>query len=129
MHTLYIFLCGTSGLSVALGCFLCGQAWLNDLCFNINSLNDNAKFGGNPIQMIEQISDIIETHSAVFKLSGQCLILFNSNSIMNIFRLFDEFLKTAQLIMFTFFAWCFVVICAALLLFQMEIVEFLFHFN
>lgn len=88
MHTSYLFLCATAALSVLLGYFFSGHAWLNDLCGNINSMNDNGKFEKNPKRMIEQISDIIATHSAVIQLSAMCFgliyIPFYLNSIITI---------------------------------------------
>lgn len=86
-------------LTIGLGIFLIANALLNDICATINSVNDNAKFDGNRIQLMEQFSDFIETHSSLLELSAfgfhLFLILFEFNS--------DIFFKCAfQTILWTY---------------------------
>lgn len=133
LQALYLFLCVTTGVSVILGYFFCGHAWFIELCTNINSLNDNAKLDGNRAKMVEQISDIVEMHSILFELGAICfgLHLFRTQFELNqnrtffkcVFRLFDDLLKLAKVILTIFFAWCLIVVCASLQLIQLEIVK------
>lgn len=117
-------------LAIGLGCFMFANAIVKDICTTIISVDDIANSDGNRIQMMQQLSDFVETHSRLLELSTLLKNLpFNLNSILIIlikcvFRLFQLLVDLLELMCVVFFTWCLVVICASLLLFQMEIVEY-----
>lgn len=69
IQTIYTFVFSSMTLAIGLGCFLIAIALVKDMCDTINSVNDIAKFDGNLIQMKEQLSEFLETHSGLLELS------------------------------------------------------------
>lgn len=127
IQTVYLFLFASISFSIGIGGFLFGNTVMKDMCAIINSINDNAQFDGNRTQMMEQLSQLIETHSFALELSEMHsvfgLVETILTSLIRIFRFFYEFFNIIKLICTVFLTWCLVVICASLLLFQEEIVE------
>lgn len=77
IQTCYTFLFATSALSLGIGMYFIGNAIIKDICASLNAIDDNAKFDGNRMQIIDQISDFIETHSCVLELSAMRFLLFS----------------------------------------------------
>lgn len=60
--------------------FLNGNRIIKDMCAMLNAMDDNAKFDGNQMPIIEQLSNFIETHSRVLELSAIRFLLFSQIS-------------------------------------------------
>lgn len=67
--TSYVFALGTFALVIGLGCILNGRTVVKDICASLNAFNDIANSDANRIQMIEQLSDFLDTHSNLIELS------------------------------------------------------------
>lgn len=91
IQTIYVFTFSSMSLAMALGTVSIAITLVKDICHTINSVNDIANSDGNRIQMIEQLSDSIETHSRLLELSDVYLVVvlrfsFNLNSILTYFK-------------------------------------------
>lgn len=70
-------------LAIGLGCFMFANAIVKDVCTTIISINDIANSDGNRIQMMQQLSDFVGTHSRLLELSIWLKNLpFNFNLIL-----------------------------------------------
>lgn len=91
IQTIYTFTFSSMSLAMGLGTVSIAITLVKDICHTINSVNDIANVDGNRIQMIEQLSDSIETHSRLLELSDMYLVVvlrfsFNLNSILTYFK-------------------------------------------
>lgn len=132
IQTCYTFLFAIAAFSLGIGMIFIGNAMISDMCACLNAINDNAKFDGNQMQITDQLSEFIETHSNELELSAMRFCWFylflrhfsNCFSFLFSSRLFYGIIDIAKFLCMSFFAWCLLVICASLLLLQMEIVEY-----
>lgn len=81
-------------LSMGIGCFFLLNTVVKDICARINLVNDIAKLDGNRLQMIEQLSDYIGTHSVLLELSE--MNLFHQLILLNLNAFFKTCLQTIR---------------------------------
>lgn len=99
---------------------------------NLKSIDESAGADRNRSETVKLIADFIETHSFLKQLSVFCVcaISFHASRIQNeprlqFYRVTDDFSNIFQITLVVLFMWSLVTISSAMLLIQMQIVQFI----
>lgn len=119
-------------LALGIGVFWFGIAVIKELKRIIHSMNNKTKANKSQLNELKVLfSEYIHTHAAIKQLSAFQFFKNSKDQLESIesFRLIHDFADVFQPIFMALFTWSLLAISNALLIFQMEIVEFVLAFR
>lgn len=119
----FLFISGATSFGIAV--FLYIATITEDVKFCLKSINKKAKRKKNQAHTFEQLKDFIQLHSVAKQLSKICLTSTKFVTVLfHKYRLVRDFSTIYQPIFMFTFTWSLITICSAMLMLQLELVQY-----